>query len=271
MAKAKETSTGSAPVEAVPNVSSTTAVKTDPLDVLKQPSFADGIEQFEKLMSQKRRAFLLGAGCSKCAGLPLTFELTDKVLSDPEISQKSQEILTAVKGLFGASKSATIEDFMSEIVDSLAIAIRRKTHGVADAIIKIGVKEYRTDDLEQTLKEIKESIARSINKEIHELFISAVHGLRAGKTENSSAVDYFVMNYDTLIEDSLAMLRLPYTDGFQGGPTGWWDDSLFNRSGLITRVVKLHGSIDWCRLAEGEMPRRIRGGNGLSKIKCPIH
>lgn len=241
------------------------------LSELKVKPFADSIGKFEELMSQKNRAFLLGAGCSKCAGLPLTFELTEAVLADKTVSTKSQNILAELKSLFKDSKTATIEDFMSELVDLLAIATRRDSHGVKNASIELGTKKFGLVEFENALSEIKESIARCIEArklkvEVHKTFVNAVHGLRVGKGGSKTAVDYFVMNYDTLIEDSLAMARLPYTDGFQGGPTGWWDEALYERDGVEARVVKLHGSIDWCRLTSGELPRRIRSGNGLSTV-----
>ena len=46
------------------------------LSFLKEVKLADSIKKLEELMSQNKRSFLLGAGCSLCAGLPLTTQLT---------------------------------------------------------------------------------------------------------------------------------------------------------------------------------------------------
>ena len=43
----------------------------DDLSPLKAKPFSDAVDKLEELMTQSGRAFLLGAGCSKCAGLPL--------------------------------------------------------------------------------------------------------------------------------------------------------------------------------------------------------
>jgi hypothetical protein len=58
----------------------------DDLAPLHDTKFADCLKELEQLLSQPHRAFLLGAGCSKCAGLPLTLELTDRVANDKNLS-----------------------------------------------------------------------------------------------------------------------------------------------------------------------------------------
>ena len=89
-------------------------------------------------------------------------------------------------------------------------------------------------------------------------FVGVIHNaLRAGKTPGPRPVDYFVLNYDTLIEDALGLEKLPYTDGFSGGTTAWWDALKFERKDIEARVLKLHGSIDWCRIADDISPRRL--------------
>ncbi len=59
-------------------------------------SFAEAVTKFEELVSPNNRAFLLGAGCSRCAGLPLTSELTDLILMDTSLSNGSKDILAAL-------------------------------------------------------------------------------------------------------------------------------------------------------------------------------
>jgi hypothetical protein len=70
-------------------------------------------------------------------------------------------------------------------------------------------------------------------------------------------VDYLVLNYDTAIEDALALERVPFSDGIDGGATGWWNPETFDREDLAARVLKLHGSINWCELTDDPLPRRI--------------
>ena len=55
----------------------------------------------------------------------------------------------------------------------------------------------------------------------------------------------------------MAVERIRYSDGIDGGVTGWWNPNTFNRGDLAARVLKLHGSVDWCEVAEDPLPRRI--------------
>ena len=78
-----------------------------------------------------------------------------------------------------------------------------------------------------------------------------------GRQGISQPVDYLVLNYDTIIEDSLAAARIHYTDGLRGGATAWWDTEAFNAEDVSARVFKLHGSINWYRFPGDPSPRRI--------------
>lgn len=73
-------------------------------------------------------------------------------------------------------------------------------------------------------------------------------------------VDYFTLNYDTLLEDSLAIERINFADGFVGGATSWWDLREYESNDVRAKVYKLHGSIDWCQCDGDTLPRRIRDG-----------
>ncbi|MCX5782109.1 MAG: SIR2 family protein [Elusimicrobia bacterium] len=244
-----------------------TKEKNDDLSILKQEPFSDCIKQLEELISQNNRVFLLGAGCSRCAGLPLTSELTDKVLKKLSTSGgKAEKILTAIQKQFQGSTLTTIEDYMSELVDLLAIAERRKEKNSSKKDISLDGVDYDADMLRDALAAIKETIAECLDsKELeidtHRQFVTAVHHiLRSGKTESTVPVDYFVLNYDTLIEDALALECFSYVDGFTGGATGWWDTDTFKKHDSIARVLKVHGSIDWCQLENDLVPRRLRSG-----------
>ena len=70
-------------------------------------------------------------------------------------------------------------------------------------------------------------------------------------------VDYLVLNYDTIIEDALALGNISYADGLHGGATGWWNPSTFEADGLSARVIKLHGSIDWRQYPNEQSLRRF--------------
>ena len=53
---------------------------SDDLTLFSSPELKDTVQDMRDLLSQSSLAFLLGAGCSLKAGLPLMPELTDEVL-----------------------------------------------------------------------------------------------------------------------------------------------------------------------------------------------
>jgi hypothetical protein len=238
----------------------------DDLSVLGDKHFADAISKLEELLTQSGRAFLIGAGCSKCADLPLMAELTDKTLSSDLLNATTKNILTALKNLFDGAAIANIEDYLSELIDLLAIVERRELRGATKNQIDLEGTVYSAQQLRDAAEQIKRGIAEVINCKVsidtHQRFIKAVHHTRRpGKSSSDQTVDYLVLNYDTLIEDALALARLPFADGIEGGATGWWSPSTFDRNDLAARVFKLHGSIDWCEFSNDPLPRRV--GNSL--------
>ena len=221
-------------------------------------------------------SFLIGAGCSRCAGLPLTKELTDKVLADPEIDDASKDILLAVKGIFADADDAHIEDYLSEIVDLLAITDRRAERGVKENTIAVGSALYSAEQLRTASNQIKRAIARAIDGKVkittHQDFVTSVHQpVRVGRPAAAQPVDYMVLNYDTILEDALALRNILYADGLYGGATGWWDPTTFDSRGLSARVIKVHGSIDWCQFRNESSPRRLgRSVESPLEVDLPV-
>lgn len=234
------------------------------LSIFSTGGYGDALKELERLLSQPHRAFLLGAGCSKCAGLPLTSELTAQVEADPNVSDTTKKIVTSLKTAFNGSKPVTIEDYLSELVDLLSIAERRQFCGAADTSAHIGKLDFTIDDVKAALKELKQGIVAAINRsdsniETHRRFIKAIHkALQSGKAGSAATVDYYVLNYDTLIEDALGIERLSVADGFSGAATGWWDENSLATSGVQARVLKVHGSVDWYLMDDDVLPHRIR-------------
>jgi len=236
----------------------------DPEDLspLHVPPFSGAISKLEDLMAEGGRAFLLGAGCSKCAGLPLTGELTERALESEKPNESTKKILEAIQSNFAGADYPNIEDYLSELVDLIAIADRRKARGVEDVVMILAGDDYEPEALHDAAEQIKEAISEVINQPVdvhhHLRLVQAVHRpSRQGRTAGSHCVDYLVLNYDPLIETSLALGKIPYADGLEGGAVAWWNPETFGRPGLGARVLKLHGSIDWSELPEEVFPRRI--------------
>lgn len=234
----------------------------DDLSVLREKQFAVAVVKFEELLAQSGRAFLIGAGCSVCAGLPLTATLTEETLKSKVLDEKTKAILSAIRDLFAGASDANIEDYLSELIDLLAVADRRTLRGATQKSILLDGVSYSETDLRTAADQIKRGIAAIIEKEVsietHQNFVRTVHRpLRPGKSTSGQTVDYLVLNYDTVLEDALALERTPFADGLEGGVTGWWCPETFDRNGLAARVYKLHGSINWCEFPGDPLPRRV--------------
>lgn len=234
------------------------------VSALRDTRWDDPIEGLVTLLSQSRRAFLIGAGCSKCAGLPLMNELTHEVLKEIPNTEKAYVILESLIQEFGEAKGCTIEDYMSELVDHISIASRREQRSSINTSVEIGGNSYTVSDLKDALATIKQYIERvlvnrRVNIQHHRDFVKAVHGrLQSGRSGQVQPVDYFTLNYDTLVEDALSFERIPLADGFKGGATGWWSAEAYDEKGVQARVFKIHGSIDWCLISDEILPSRIR-------------
>lgn len=230
--------------------------------MLNEKNFRDSLEKLEELISHSK-AVLFGAGASCCAGLPLTNQLTEKVLASDVLSEESKRILNAIQASFAGAKPAShIEDYLSELVDWLAITSRRVNREIPKSEVTIGGLSYSHQNLALAVDEIKKAISDEIvikvDSSVHERFVRALHRpIRPGKDSALMCVDYLVMNYDTLIEDALALSRIHYADGLSGGASGWWDSMTFDGDGLKARVLKLHGSVDWAECPGSTMPIRI--------------
>ncbi|MGK2914732.1 MAG: SIR2 family protein [Porticoccaceae bacterium] len=244
----------------------------DDLSALNEKPFSEAVEKFEKLLAQSGRAFLIGAGCSRCAGLPLTAELTCEALSSDALDDTTKAILAAIRDLFMGAADANIEDYLSELIDLLAIVERRTSRGATQDSITLGGVSYGGPLLRTAVDQIKNGIAgiieKSVSIETHQSFIRAVHRpQRDGRSPSGQTVDYLVLNYDTLLEDALALERVPFADGLDGGVTGWWSPQTFDRTDLAARVFKLHGSINWCEFPGDPLPRRVGDRLQIAGVK----
>lgn len=234
----------------------------DSLSPLKDSVFAKAINDLDELLAQSARVFLIGAGCSKCASLPLMSELTSMTLASNKLTVVTKDILSGIQNQFDGANYANIEDFLSELVDLVAIADRRNIRGAVSNSASINGRNYTAEQLKDAVNEIKAAIAEVIDVpvslDVHWKFVKAVHRpLRPGRSVLSRPVDYLILNYDTLIESALALEKLRYADGMHGGNSGWWDLATFDAEGLSARVIKLHGSIDWSEMSGESLPRRI--------------
>ena len=95
--------------------------------------------------------------------------------------------------------------------------------------------------------------------------------LKKVNLERRSSVCFFTTNYDTLLEDALALNKIDVIDGFSGGAMGFWnpETEFTNKSDRIDRCLlyKLHGSVDWHRDSEHGLVRTRSGTKYLPEAE----
>ncbi|CAH9057085.1 hypothetical protein PSEHALCIP103_01586 [Pseudoalteromonas haloplanktis] len=233
--------------------------------------FDNRLENLKQLLSsQSRQNWLFGAGISFGSKIPLMYPLTNRV---EEIIQeysgaKEKNILASLKE--DLTEDCHVEHYLSHLGDLLAIAERSK-----QKTAYLGANSYTSDELKQLYLEIikaiggiirygyvgananygvEEEVGKAENPIIeikpHFEFIEALL-ISQSNLERRSKTTFFTTNYDTLLEDALALHKKVVCDGFSGGAVGFWNaEKEFSNTAIDSNtyhLYKLHGSIDWHR------------------------
>jgi hypothetical protein len=244
--------------------------------------------QLEEHLKCNELNWLMGAGISFDAKLPLMYPLTNKVKKDLKISNKKiyDEVITHLfKEL---PEGCHIEHVLSHLGDYAALSERSKEKKVT--------LNGESVDL-TTLESAHELIITSISNTIRSGYVEAKDGATieegtpvepivcinshlnfidvlfnhaaAGIYERRKPVSIFTINYDTLIEDALALNKVPYWDGFSGGAVAhrtikYGDD--IPKNGFRANLIKMHGSIDWYLCDKGHV-WRVRDNDRYPKTE----
>lgn len=243
----------------------------------------DTLAQLDNLLGASNQSWLFGAGISLDAGIPLMWPLTERVFTNAKDKGEPNdiEVLEFVKAQL--TDDSHIEHILSHLGDHRAIADRSKDKHVAFGTVTLSV-----DDLDALHQRILAWIAETIRwgykpaklggapeeigtREIpivvikhHAAFVSALFNRnQAGIAERRRAVRLFTTNYDTLLEDALALGGFSYWDGFSGGAVAYRSHRYGDEEPNLrdrAHVIKLHGSIDW-HLGEDDRVWRVRDGD----------
>lgn len=233
--------------------------------------FDNRLENLKQLLSsQSRQNWLFGAGISFGSKIPLMYPLTNRVeeIIQAGSSTKEKEILASLKA--DLTDDCHVEHYLSHLGDLLAIAERSK-----DKTAYLGANSYTSEELKNLYLEIIKAIGgiirygyvsanaeRGIEEEVgkaespiieiapHFEFIEALL-INQSNLERRSKTTFFTTNYDTLLEDALALHKKVVCDGFSGGAVGFWNaEREFSNTAIDSNtyhLYKLHGSIDWHR------------------------
>ncbi|SKA69704.1 SIR2-like domain-containing protein [Enterovibrio nigricans DSM 22720] len=243
--------------------------------------------QIEGHLKCSELSWLLGAGISFDAKLPLMYPLTNKVKKD--LKAGSREIYDKIVSPLFTELSADchIEHILSHLGDYAALAERSK-----DKKVNINKTDIVLDELIKAHGLILDSISNvirsgyvegkngeqdqegTLSKPIVEIdshldFIDALFNhAGAGIYERRKSVNIFTTNYDTLLEDALALNKIPYWDGFSGGALAYRTQRYGEPvpiSGQRANLIKMHGSIDWYLCDKGYV-WRVRDNDLYPKV-----
>jgi hypothetical protein len=121
--------------------------------IQKMKTLAEGVEELQKLLEVSTQLWLLGAGASFDAKIPLMYSLTNRVRS-MLVAPFSTNVSEIVNEL---PSDCHIEHILSHIGDLIAITSRTKTKST-----KLGALDVSVDELQQTHKAIISAIATTI-------------------------------------------------------------------------------------------------------------
>jgi hypothetical protein len=240
------------------------------------------LEQIDSFLALPSQSWLFGAGISCEVGIPLMYPLTNRVM-ELVAGGVAEGILTAFRAEL--PDDCHIEHLLSHLGDYCALAVRSR-----DQTAQIGGQSISIADLELAHGEILQHISNTIRwgykksldpagqpvwiagtrqtplvkVDDHLTFAQAVFRRgQAGLQQRRGAVRIFTTNYDTLIEDSLALAGVSCWDGFSGGALAYRSHRFGDpepAGGFRAHLIKLHGSIDWHLSPQGDICR-IRDGD----------
>ena len=222
------------------------------------------LEQLDRHLASPCLTWLLGAGVSFGAKIPLMYPLTDRV----KALAQGTDHAALLDALFNEiPEGAHIEHILSHLGDYSALAARSRSKTVS-----IGGTTFSLEQMNEAHRSILGWIAETIRwgfvpargatveqvgsstqplVEIgdHKDFVDALFKTsQAGLHDRRRPVRLFTTNYDTLIEDALALANVPYWDGFSGGAIAFRTHRFGDeepKSAIRACIIKLHGSSDW--------------------------
>ncbi len=239
--------------------------------------FESAVQDVTAHLTSERQVWLFGAGISCQSGIPLMFPLTDLLASHfAQVPEEEANLFLALRAQL--PDDAHIEHVLSQLGDLIALADRSK-----DKSLRVGDHTYELEALKRLHGAIRDQIALVIRKgyvpaqggapariaedgedvvhvEHHRRFVRTLYAARDKGGRQQRPVQFFTLNYDTLLEDALAIERVSCVDGFSGGGMAYWAPSTSyadTGTGGVAKaqICKLHGSVDWHGEEDGSVLR----------------
>jgi SIR2-like domain len=220
-------------------------------------------------------AFLLGAGC------PVSIRMKDGIFCADETATGTSPLVPDIAGLTGLIKTALKSD--ARYKDSFTALLNRLDGDTLESKVTIEdilshirslqdvIREGSIDGLNKTnLAALDKTICDITTKKVNISLPqarTAYHQLATwiGGVPRAHAVELFTPNYDLLLEQGLEAGQIPYFDGFVGSKQAFFDLTSMEAEkekalpDRWARLWKLHGSVNWWRVAVAEKQMGFAG------------
>ncbi|HBX22454.1 MAG TPA: SIR2 family protein [Desulfotomaculum sp.] len=244
--------------------------------------FDETVDELNKHLACDNQNWLFGAGISYEANIPLMVTLTrrvEKLIPDGDFKRLYYDISDDLPDNYH------IEHVLSHVGDYIAVSERSKHKS-----IELKGKKHTIDELvnlhselvkhigetirygytePDTVKGIPEKIGTIIEPIVdiknHRDFVQTLISSKSNLLTRSS-ISIFTTNYDTLMEDALALEKQSVNDGFTGAAIGFWNPDVSFNSNYGLNLIKLHGSVDWLRDIKDGL---IRNRYGVNYLESP--
>lgn len=191
--------------------------------------------------------FLLGAGASKDAGMPLVAELTKELRNRlPGVRDINGNLRSEFADLFDAltEYDCEIRNNYERFFEWLMLLVRGQSGSFRHVV------SFR---LEQRLISAAPCLASSIKRPILEIMRSrhrspayqpGYYARLGAFLPPGRRLKVFTTNFDLCVEDACSIAGINVVTGF-GGKGGRWTPSLFRPGTIGINLYKMHGSLNW--------------------------
>ena len=243
-------------------------------------------ENSDEKLNPKRISFLLGAGASKSAGVPTTFEFVEefnKIIDDSDdkkikyLNRTIQEKIQ--KRLKEGSQKVDVEELLRTLNEILNFGNFEKTAISAfleeDVIYNVlhndELNLNNDDEIQRLIKDIYDKLLNFIRAKViipkSEIVKKIEYLLPLRAFFDSGPLNIYSVNYDTVIEQFCAENRLNFTDGFDEA----WNPGLFDdEKNFDIKLFKIHGSITWYKTEYNRFIKSLVGGKEGSSDKIEL-
>lgn len=206
-----------------------------------------------KINHSSQVIFLLGAGASKKAEVPTTYEFVTQFIDhikegcdDSVYGEDYDElyILLNIVKILEEWKSRDEEKVDIELLLETLVKIKNREKESLVQIFKIDLDKPIEFDraINRTIDDLKGFIiSKTIIGDEKIGYLKPLRGFLEDEKKRGTPLDIISLNYDICIEQFCNVHKMIYQDGFDL----YWNPEVFERGDTNIRLYKLHGSVIW--------------------------